>query len=77
MWRDGTSPTTRIGYVNRNQQKNHGHRGVKGPIIASSPTGWNASAAAMNTGPTARTSTCANAPIARAAAPASISDPNP
>jgi hypothetical protein len=30
MWRDGTSPTTKIGYVNRNQQKNHGHRGVKG-----------------------------------------------
>jgi len=30
MWQNGTSPTPRIGYINRNQQKNHGHRNIEG-----------------------------------------------
>lgn len=30
MWHDGTRPTTEIGFVNRNQQKVHGHRNVPG-----------------------------------------------
>ena len=30
MWRDGNTSTTQIGYTNRNDQKNHGTRGVKG-----------------------------------------------
>ena len=30
MWRNGKTNTTEIGYVNRNSQKVHGTRGVKG-----------------------------------------------
>ncbi len=30
MWQNGSSPTTQIGYTNRNQQKNLGHRGKAG-----------------------------------------------
>jgi len=30
MWINGTTKTTQIGYVNRNNQKNHGTRGKKG-----------------------------------------------
>lgn len=30
MWKNGTTKTTQIGYMNRNNQKNHGTRGVKG-----------------------------------------------
>ena len=30
MWRSGTTETTTIGYINRNNQKNHGTRGVAG-----------------------------------------------
>lgn len=29
-FRDGSTPTTKIGYVNRNQQECGGHRGVAG-----------------------------------------------
>ena len=29
-WRDGSTSTTKIGFVNRNRQKVHGTRGVKG-----------------------------------------------
>jgi len=30
MYSNGTTETTRIGYVNRNRQKNHGTRGTQG-----------------------------------------------
>ena len=30
MWKNGSTKTTQIGYVNRNNQKNLGTRGVKG-----------------------------------------------
>lgn len=30
MWRSGKGKTTAIGFINRNNQKNHGTRGVKG-----------------------------------------------
>ena len=30
MWESGSTKTTEIGYVNRNNQKVHGTRGVKG-----------------------------------------------
>ncbi|MFC5077106.1 hypothetical protein VTH8203_02389 [Vibrio thalassae] len=30
MFKNGTSKTTQIGYVNRNNQKNHGTRGIVG-----------------------------------------------
>lgn len=30
MWENGSTKTTQIGYVNRNNQKNIGTRGVKG-----------------------------------------------
>lgn len=30
MWENGTTPTTQIGYVNRNNQRCGGHRGVVG-----------------------------------------------
>ncbi|WP_409422740.1 hypothetical protein ABHF91_06995 [Pseudaeromonas sp. ZJS20] len=30
MWKSGGTVTTKIGYVNRNNQKNHGSRGVSG-----------------------------------------------
>ena len=30
MWRSGNTQTTQIGYVNRNNQKVHGTRGVAG-----------------------------------------------
>jgi len=30
MWKNGSTKTTQIGYVNRNNQKNIGTRGVKG-----------------------------------------------
>jgi hypothetical protein len=30
MWKNGTAKTTQIGYVNRNNQKNHGTRGTLG-----------------------------------------------
>ena len=30
MWRSGSTPTTEIGYLNQNNQKNHGTRGKSG-----------------------------------------------
>jgi hypothetical protein len=30
MWRSGTTSTTTIGYINRNNQKVHGTRGIGG-----------------------------------------------
>lgn len=30
MWRNGNTKTTQIGYINRNDQENSGHRGNKG-----------------------------------------------
>ena len=30
MWASGTAKTTQIGYINSNNQKNHGTRGLKG-----------------------------------------------
>ncbi|GAB3293523.1 hypothetical protein [Pseudidiomarina andamanensis] len=30
MWKNGTATSTQIGYINRNNQKNHGTRGVQG-----------------------------------------------
>lgn len=30
MWKSGSTDTTKIGFVNRNSQKNHGTRGVVG-----------------------------------------------
>jgi len=30
MWKNGNTKTTQIGFINRNNQKNHGTRGVTG-----------------------------------------------
>ena len=30
MWKSGSTASTTIGYINRNNQKNHGTRGVAG-----------------------------------------------
>ena len=30
MWKSGSTDTTKIGFVNRNNQQNHGTRGVSG-----------------------------------------------
>lgn len=30
IWKSGSTNTTEIGYINRNQQQNFGHRGVSG-----------------------------------------------
>ncbi len=30
IWKSGNTETTQIGFINRNQQKNLGHRGIAG-----------------------------------------------